>query len=162
MGEEDRNSREFVEFIRSNRDMIMKILGEEDREREPEDDRTRQRSDFDRAYERMEERRAEARERMHDHVSDFLKVMADDEVQKHFFTGCMEFLMCVESVFKAMPKSSEMDEVVDSFERAKKASMKNAVVAGTKAETREKLEKVSITNIKKKIHDEFLGSDDEN
>ncbi|MBE6526788.1 MAG: hypothetical protein E7Z63_03325 [Thermoplasmata archaeon] len=121
-------SDDFERFVKEHREEILRILGEDEPKRTAEDIR----DSFAKA------------------ASDMLKVMADPEVQKHFFNGCMEFIQCMEAAVKAMPLSDEMRSTVEQAEKTRDTTAKNAAKAGVKATAKSKLEKVSITPRKKK------------
>ena len=143
MAEDGDRSDEFVRFIKENRDMIMRILAEDEEEEAPESRR-----------ERFEETYVEPAKSAFKETSDtVLKVLADDDVQKHFVTGCMEMIMCLEAMVRALPLSDEMREVVDNAEKARDSVVRKAAVSGAVATTKSKAEKINVTNVKRKVSD---------
>ena len=136
-------SEDFERFVKENREEILRILEEEDDE---------ERNDF-----RCPEPRFTSREEIRDSFSrmttEILKVMADEEVQKHFFNGITEFVKCMEAAVQAMPLSDDMKETVEQAEKTRDKTMKTAAKTGVKNTALSKLEKVNITSKLKKSDD---------
>jgi hypothetical protein len=135
----DEQSEEFRKFILDNREIIEKILneGKEAEEPDPSDAPTESVIDED-----LEKAKAKAIE-LNDAV---LKIIGDEEVQKHFITGCLEFFHFFEAVLHAAPLSPEAKEAVDKLENTLDTTVRNVVVAGAK----DKMENISINDVKKK------------
>lgn len=74
-----------------------------------------------------------------------LKIVNDDEVQKHFISGCLEFLHFFEAVLEAAPLSKNAREVVDNIKETKDNVIKNTV----SVEAKNKIERIKIDNVKK-------------
>ena len=132
-------SEDFEKFVRENREEILHIL-EEDDEREEKytcpEPRMTSAEDIRDSFSRM--------------TTEILKVMADEEVQKHFFNGCMEFIQCMEAAVKAMPLSDEMRSTVNQAGKTRDRTVRTAAKTGVKNTALSKLEKVNITNKLKK------------
>ena len=153
MSDEDK-SEEFVKFIRENREIIQRILDEDpDKPAEPSPELN---TYFDRFQTEIEPVKQYSR----DIANDFLRVLADEDVQKHFFTGCMELVSCFQAALRMLPMSEDNREIVDNAGKVKDTAVKNAAYAGIKSTAKSKLEKIDITSVKKKVADEFnFGSD---
>ncbi len=131
----DDQSEEFRRFILENREIIISILAEEDGP-----------SVKEQIKERVEESRNEVQDKAKELNEAVLKIISDDKVQKHFITGCLEFLHFFEAVIDAAPLSPEAREAVDKFEETKDSILKNMVVAGAK----DKMENITINDVKAK------------
>lgn len=155
MPNEDR-SEEFVRFIRENRDMIQRILDEDpdkpaDSEPEPEPELY-----FDRIQSQVEPFRDYGRQV----TVDILRVLADEDVQKHFLTGTMEMMSFFQAVLRALPWSDGNTEIADGVDKVKDNAIKSAASVGIKSTAKSKLEKIDIKSVKKRLTDEFnLDSD---
>lgn len=146
---DDLSREEFEKFVRDNREMILRIL-ETDGDYRPS-------YIYDRnvpgnLYSSF---KGEVREAGHN----LLRVLADEEVQKHFTVCALEFIATAQAALRALPMSDESRELVDEAIRAKDDAMKNVAVAGVKNVTKSKLEKVNISNVRKKIDGLFPDRD---
>ena len=130
-------SEDFERFVRENREEILRILGEDE---EP-------RCCMPRPVRPSGEEMRDSVSRM---ATEILKVMADEEVQKHFFNGITEFIKCMEAAVQAMPLSDDMKETVGQAEKTRDRTMRNAAKTGVKETARSKLEKVNIASKLKK------------
>ena len=132
-------SEDFEKFVRENREEILHIL-EEDDEREEKytcpEPRMTSAEDIRDSFSRM--------------TTEILKVMADEEVQKHFFNGITEFVKCMEAAVQAMPLSEDMKETVNQAGKTRDRTVRTAAKTGVKNTALSKLEKVNITNKLKK------------
>ena len=131
----DDQSEEFRRFILENREIIISILAEEDGP-----------SVKEQIKERVEESRDEVQDKAKELNEAVLKIISDDKVQKHFITGCLEFLHFFEAVIDAAPLSPEAREAVDKFEETRDSILKNMVVVGAK----DKMENITINDVKAK------------
>ena len=146
---DDLSREEFEKFVRDNREMILRIL-EEDEDygyippyyRDPE----YMRSSF----------KNEIRKTGHT----VLRILADEDFQKHFTVCAMEFIAAAQAAVRALPLSDESRELVDEAIKAKDDAVKTVAVTGAKNITKSKLEKVNITNVKKKIDNLFPGREE--
>ncbi len=132
--EEDR-SEEFRKFVLENRDIIESILNEgKEEEEEPS------------LSEKIDQKKEESKDKVKSMNDAVLKIISDDDVQKHFITGCLEFLHFVEAVISAAPLSPEAREAFDKFEETKDTTVRNIVVVGAK----DKMENITINDVKTK------------
>jgi len=119
----DTQSEEFKKFILENRDIIEKILNE------------------------GKEKASDA-DKIKDNVKEFsngiANILNDDDVQKHFITGCLEFLHFFEAVIDAAPLSPEAKEAVDNMKSAKDHAVKNVVAVNVK----DKVQNIKINDVK--------------
>lgn len=129
----DVKSEEFRRFILENRKIIETIL----REDSESDDKKKDKGLFD-------EKLEEAKERTKSAGDDILRIVSDDDVQKHFITGCLEFLHFFEAVIEAAPLSPEVREAIDKFEHTRDTTIRNVVVTGAK----DKMESITINDVK--------------
>ncbi len=133
-------SEDFEKFVKENREEILRILEEDsDEEYTPSGEPSR-----------FRETAEEVKQSFTKMTTEILKVMADEDVQKHFFNGITEFVKCMEAAVKVMPLDDDMKEAVEQVEKTRDTTMKNAAKAGVKATTLSKLEKVNITARMKK------------
>lgn len=132
----DDQSEEFRKFILENREIIEKILNEGKEKSEP----------FDEAKQEFKEYVDKTKDKTKDAGDAILKIVSDDEVQKHFITGCLEFLHFFEAVINAAPLSPEVREAVDKFEQARDTTISNVVAVGAK----DKMENITINDVKPK------------
>lgn len=155
MPDEDR-SEEFVRFIRENRDMIQRILDEDpDKPADPEPEPGPELY-FDRIQSQVEPFRDYGRQV----TVDILRVLADEEVQKHFLAGTMEMMSFVQAVLRALPGSDGNTEIADGVDKVKDNAIRSAASVGIKSTAKSKLEKIDIKSVKKRLTDEFnLDSD---
>lgn len=116
-------SEEFRKFILDNREMIEKILNEGKEEEE-------KKSRKDEIKENLGERIGETKEKAKSTSDAILTVATDSEVQKHFITGCLEFLHFFEAVINAAPLSPEVREAVEKYQRAGDDTVRNIVSVG--------------------------------
>ena len=112
----DETTEEFRRFILENREMIEKILNEDKKGTE----------------DKFEKRTEDAKEKLIDLNNTVLQMISDDEVQRHFITGCLEFLHFFEALIAAAPLSPEARSVVDRFEDTRDTTVRNVVVVGAK------------------------------
>lgn len=147
---DDLSREEFERFVRENREMILRIL-EEDTDSRSFRPYMKDPDEYYSSF-RVEARRA---------GRGILRVLADEEVQKHFTICAMEFIATAEAAVRALPLSDEDRELVDEAIKAKDDAMKNVAVTGVKSVTKSKLEKVNISNVKKKIDGLFPERDSE-
>ena len=153
----DASSEEFKKFILENRDIIQSIL-DEGKKPEKEEDKT--------PKEAVDEKLEETKAKLKNLNSTMLSIVGDDEVQKHFITGCLEFLHFFEALIDAAPLSPEVREVVDGYEDTLDKTVRNVVVTGVKDKmgdinveepkpknqgrsTKKKVETISIREVKK-------------
>jgi hypothetical protein len=129
----DYKSEEFRRFILENREIIEKILNEDKKEKEKASD------------EKVEEKLEEAKTKVKDLNDAMLKIAIDEDVQKHFITGCLEFLHFFEAVIYAAPLSPEVREVVNKFEEGRDTTIRNVVSVGAK----DRMENIEINDMKK-------------
>ena len=122
-------SEDFERFVKEHREEILRILEVEDK---PKSQAEEIRDNFTKA------------------ASDFMKVLADNEVQKHFFNGCMEFVMCMEAAIRSMPLPDDLRDVADQAEKARDNAVKNAAKTTAKNTAKAKLEKINVTSRLKK------------
>ena len=115
-------SEEFKKFILENREIIEDILKEDKKKKVDE-----------------------AKTKTKDLSDAMMQVFSDDDVQKHFITGCLEFLHFIEAVICAAPLSPEVREAVDKLEEAKAKTVRNVVSVGAK----DRMEKINIDDSKK-------------
>lgn len=155
MPDEDR-SEEFVRFIRENRDMIQRILDEDpDKPTDPGPEPGPELY-FDRIQSQVEPFREYGRQV----TVDILRVLADEEVQKHFLSGTMEMMSFFQAVLRALPGSDGNTEIADGVDKVKDNAIKSAASVGIKSTAKSKLEKIDIKSVKKRLTDEFnLDSD---
>ena len=140
---------EFEKFVRDNREMILRILEEdEDHCHAPSYYR-----DPDYMYSSFKN---EVRRTGHA----ILRVLADEDFQKHFTVCAMEFITAFQAAVRALPLSDESMELVDEAIKAKDDAVKTVAVTGAKNITKNKFEKVNITNVKKKIDNLFPERED--
>jgi vacuolar-type H+-ATPase subunit H len=137
MGMSDVKSEEFKRFILENRELIEAILNEDKEPAEKKEEKP-----FE---ELKEEKLDEAKAIVKDLNDSILKIVSDEDVQKHFITGCLEFLHFFESIIDAAPLSPEVREVVDKFERTRNTTVRNVVSVGAK----DKIENITINDVKK-------------
>jgi len=136
----DDKSEEFRRFVLENRDIIESILNEGKEAEEPADP--------------MKEHIDEAKLKSKELGDAMLKIASDDDVQKHFITGCLEFLHFFEAIINAAPLSPEMREVVDKFEATRDTTLRNIGVAGAK----DKMENITINDVKKKTASNYSST----
>jgi hypothetical protein len=129
----DYKSEEFRRFILENREIIETILNEDKKEKEKASD------------EKVEEKLEEAKTKVKDLNDAMLKIAIDEDVQKHFITGCLEFLHFFEAVIYAAPLSPEVREVVNKFEEGRDTTIRNVVSVGAK----DRMENIEINDMKK-------------
>lgn len=155
MPDEDR-SEEFVRFIRENRDMIQRILDEDpDKPADPEPEPGPELF-FDRIQSQVEPFRDYGRQV----TVDILRVLADEEVQKHFLAGTMEMMSFFQAALRALPGSDGNTEIADGVDKVKDNAIRSAASVGIKSTAKSKLEKIDIKSVKKRLTDEFnLDSD---
>ncbi|MBO7351933.1 MAG: hypothetical protein J6U12_03340 [Candidatus Methanomethylophilaceae archaeon] len=132
------NSEEFRQFILENREIIEKILSEDDKKKGKKSKKIPHAEKLD---EKVEDTKAKAKN-LNDTI---LKIVSDDEVQQHFITGCLEFVHFLEAVIEAVPMSSETREVVTKFEDARDTTIRNVVAVGAK----DKMENIEVKEVKK-------------
>lgn len=116
-------SEEFRKFILDNREIIEKILNEGKEEE-------KKKSRKDEIKENIGERIGETKDKAISTSDAILTVATDSEVQKHFITGCLEFLHFFEAVIKAAPLSPEVREAVEKYQRAGDDTVRNIVSVG--------------------------------
>jgi len=122
------DSEEFKEFILKNRDMIEAILNEGKA----------------RTEETVKEKVSDAGKRAKELNDTVLTILSNDDVQRHFITGCLEFMHFFESVIEATPMSPDAREVVDKFKETRDITVKNVVMTGAK----DKMESIEINEVK--------------
>lgn len=119
-------SEEFRKFILENREIVESILNEGKKKSE------------DLLEENVDKAKAKAKD-----VGDAMfTILNDDDVQKHFITGCLEFIHFFEAVVKAAPMSPEAREAVEKFEQSRDNAIKNVVMAGAK----DRMESININD----------------
>ncbi len=144
----DDKSEEFRRFVLENREIIESIL-REGKEEEPDPSDVPESHDLEEDLEKTKEKAIE--------VSDaILKIINDDDVQKHFITGCIEFFHFLEAVIHAAPLSPDVREAVDKLEDTFDTTVRNVVVAGAK----DKMENITINDVKKKSADTYTSTKD--
>lgn len=135
----DVDPEEFRRFILDNREIIQSILdegrGPAEGERSPD------------AV--LEEKLSETKAKVKEMGNGILIILNDDNVQKHFITGCLEFLHFFEAVIDAAPLSPEVRAVVDKMENTCDNAVRNAVLVGTK----DRFENITINDVKKRASD---------
>lgn len=115
----DDRSEEFRKFILENREIIESILNEE--------------KEASKKAERIvSEKVDDAKEKAKDFNDTILRIMTDENVQKHFFTGCLELLHFLEAVIEAAPLSPEVRDTVSKYEAARDTTIRNIVMTGAK------------------------------
>ncbi len=134
----DEKSEEFRRFILENRELIETILNE-DKEKKEKSRKEELKEEFD-------ERFDGAKTKAKDAGDVLLSIIGDDDVQKHFFTGCLEFLHFLEAVINAAPLSPEVREAVDKFEQTRDKTIKNVVSVGAK----DRMDNIDVDEVKKK------------
>jgi len=122
----DTQSEEFRKFILENRDIIEKILNEGKEDLGADKCKEKIKSDFKGFNEGV------------------ANILNDDDVQKHFITGCLEFLHFFEAVIDAAPLSPEAREAVENMKDAKDHAVKNVVAVNVK----DKVQNIKINNVK--------------
>lgn len=142
---EDADREEFEKFVRDNREMILRILEEDDGNSRDDMYPVDYRGYYTDRF----------KSDMREFGNNILRVLADEDVQKHFTVCAMEFITCVEAAIRALPLSDESRELFDEAVKAKDDAMRNVAVAGAKNVTKSKLEKISVSNVRKKIDDLF-------
>jgi len=130
----DDHSEEFKKFILENREIIESILDEAKRS-------TKKASE-----EIIGGKVEEAKDKTKEFNDAVFRIISDDDVQRHFISGCLEFLHFFESVIEAAPLPPEVRDVVDKFEETKEKAVRNVVVTGAK----DRMEKVSVDDSKPK------------
>lgn len=116
----DAKSEDFKKFILENREMIESILNEG---------------------------RQNAKDEVKAVNDTVLRIVNDDEVQKHFVSGCLEFLRFFEAVLEAAPLPAEAREIVDDLRETKDKVVKNT--ESVKSEKKKKVERIDIKGEKK-------------
>lgn len=142
----DEQSEEFRRFILDNREMIEKILNEGKSE-EPAQPEVPAEHDFDEDIARAKAKAVELNDAI-------LKIISDDDVQKHFIVGCLEFFHFFEAVLHAAPLSPEAKEAVDKMENTFDTTVRNVVMAGAK----DKMENITINDVKKKSAESYSST----
>lgn len=134
---EDR-SEEFRKFILENREIIESILKEADGEDVPDKEK-------DPVKAKVDETKGKVKD-----VSDaLLTVISNEDVQKHFITGCLEFLHFFEAVINAAPLSPEVREAVDRLEQTRDTTIQNIVAVGAK----DRMENITVNDVKERPSD---------
>jgi len=128
----DEKSEEFRRFILENRELIETILKEEKEKLN--------------ASEKLDQKKEEAKEKAKELNDTVLSVLSDDEVQKHFITGCLEFVHLFEALIKAIPMSPDTREVVDQYEEARDKTVRNIIAVGAK----DKMDNINVDEAPKK------------
>ena len=126
---------EFRKFILDNREMIQSIL---DEGKEPEEE-------FKTPDKILEEKLDETKMKAKELGDAMLVILNDDDVQKHFITGCLEFMHFFEAMIDAAPLSPEVRAVVDKFEDTRDKAIRNAITVGA----RDTMENITINDVKK-------------
>ena len=126
-------SEEFRKFILENREIIEKILNEGKDDSNPKE----------KIKEEIDDRIDDTKGKVKDVSDAVLKIVSDDDVQKHLITGCLEFLHFFEAVLNAIPLSPEARETVNKFEDARDSTIKNVVAVGAK----DKMENIIINDV---------------
>ncbi len=101
MTDEPMDDKEFEEFVNSNRDRIIELMGAQE----------------------------ENTFSLKDAV---LRIMSDEDVQKHFFTACIEMMHFFESAVDVMPMSDRTREAIKTVEKARDNAIRNAVMVSAK------------------------------
>ena len=114
----DVKSEEFRRFILENREIIERILKDDLKE-------SKQKTE-----EFVDENLDRAKAKAMDISDGIFKIAGDDDVQKHFITGCLEFLHFFEAVINAAPLSPEAREFVDKVEETRDKTVRNVVKTG--------------------------------
>lgn len=130
----DMDPEEFRKFILDNREIIQSIL---DEGKEPTEEKTPE--------EKLDEALTETKEKIKGLNYAALSIFSDDDVQKHFITGCLEFIHFFEAIIDAAPLSPEVREMVKKAEQARDRTIRNVVVVGAK----DKMENITINDVKK-------------
>ena len=136
-------SDEFKKFVLENREIIEAILNEG---KKPEPS----------PQEAMELKLEQGKEKVKDLSDAILQIMSDDDVQKHFITGVLEFLHFFQSVIDAAPLSPDVREVVDKFEKTRDTTLKNVIAVGAK----DTMENITINDVKNKSAASFSEAKD--
>ncbi len=123
----DTQSEEFRKFILENRDIIEKILDEGKDEK----------SDSEFGKDKI-------KEDVKDLSDGIARILKDDDVQKHFISGCLEFLHFFEAVIEAAPLSPEAREAADNMKEAKDHAVKNVISVNVK----DKVQNIKINDVK--------------
>ena len=123
-------SEEFRKFILENREVIESILNEGKKKTENI----------------LEENADKAKAKAKDAGDAVFTILNDDDVQKHFITGCLEFIHFFEAVVKAAPMSPETREAVEKLEGSCDNAIKNVVAVGAK----DRMESININDVKTK------------
>ena len=132
----DEKSEEFRRFVLANREIIENILNEG--KPDCSEMRKQVRDDVDECID-------ETKARVIEFNNAVLQVIGDDDVQKHFIAGCLEFVHFFESVLEAMPLSPETREAVEKFHVARDNALRNVVIAGAK----DKMDNLTFEDVKR-------------
>ena len=73
-----------------------------------------------------------------------LRIMSDEDVQKHFFTACIEMMHFFESAVKVMPMSDRTREALDTVEEARDNAVRNAIMVSAK----DHIENITMSDVK--------------
>jgi len=76
-----------------------------------------------------------------------LRIMDDEDVQKHFFTACIELMHFFESAVKAMPMSDRTREALNNVETARENAVRNAIMVSAK----DHIENITVDDVKDDI-----------
>jgi len=116
----DERSEEFRKFILENREIIESILNDAKNEAKRASD------------EIIGDRVDQAKDKTREFSDAVFRIVSDDDVQRHFIGGCLEFLHFFEAVLTAAPLPPEAREVADRFEETKEKAIANVVATGVK------------------------------
>lgn len=76
-----------------------------------------------------------------------LRIMSDEEVQKHFFTACIELMHFFESAISVMPMSDKTREALENVEKARDNAVRNAIMVSAK----DHIENITMDDVKDDI-----------
>jgi len=132
---------ELDRFFHENKEMIEELLKEE-----REMFKTVFKAEKEKMESMVEEKKAKAKETS----QQMMGMFADPEVQKHFMTMGMEFLLGMSALIQASPLPDAFKDVVNKTEETGKASSERSRKSGTGTKTESKVSKVDIKDNTKK------------
>jgi len=141
---------ELEDFIRENREMIMRLLKEEKSTAEKlfKEEKECFKSVFDEEIKKAEEFAGKKREKAKDTAQEVFNAFTDPEVQKHFMIMGIEFMMAMNALISAMPFPEGIKDMAEKAEEARKSASENFSKASSSRNAEKKSAPPEKINIK--------------